>query len=138
MKRASTMWTTVARAPLTEREGRVGPCFGQGRHLITSLRGVYSQHRKRRQLGDELTPGYKRLRRFTTPDADPQNAEQAHERACPGIPTDDTGAAHPRGPPDRPHRGRTAPAREAPTGNPGSILPGLKDYSCRSSIQTRR
>src|SRR6516225_2126218 len=28
------------------------PCFGQGAHLITSLRGVYSQHRKRRQIGE--------------------------------------------------------------------------------------
>jgi choline dehydrogenase-like flavoprotein len=28
------------------------PCCGQGAHLIMSLRGVYSQHRKRRQIGE--------------------------------------------------------------------------------------
>jgi hypothetical protein len=34
-------------------KGEQGPCFGQGAHLITSLRGVYSQHRKRRQNAQE-------------------------------------------------------------------------------------
>src|SRR5215472_16739770 len=37
------------RRSLSEK-GEQGPCFGQGAHLITSLRGVYSQHRKRRQI----------------------------------------------------------------------------------------
>src|SRR5215469_10554665 len=52
MKRASTMWTTVARRRSLSEKGEQGPCFGQGAHRITSLRGVYSQHRKRCQIGE--------------------------------------------------------------------------------------
>src|SRR5215467_13902714 len=54
MKRASTMWTTVARAPLAERKAQ----------LITSLRGVYSQHRKPAKLRRRLRST---LRRFRVP-----------------------------------------------------------------------
>src|SRR5271169_5655467 len=50
------------RRSLSEK-GEQGPCFGQGAHLITSLRGTYSQHRKpakRRRLRSTL-------RRFRVP-----------------------------------------------------------------------
>src|SRR6516165_9308849 len=64
MKRVSTMWTTVARRRSLSEKGEQGPCFGQGAHLITSLRGVYSQHRKPAKLRRRLRST---LRRFRVP-----------------------------------------------------------------------